>query len=171
MVQRDGMRSEARLARVAIVLRFTLVLLSLACASGVVVTDAAEARILKVLPHYLDRQGRRSLSPSLYERDAYQAYLRRNPALQSTMRFDVQWKAGATLPQPIKLRLELRTSRRDITKPYVQERPLPRGRWLSRWSALTVDPAVYRQIGDVLAWRVTLWAGGRQVAEQKSFLW
>jgi hypothetical protein len=31
---------------------------------------AAEGRVIKVLPHLFDSQGRHSLSPSLYERDA-----------------------------------------------------------------------------------------------------
>ena len=40
-------------------------------------TDAARpGKISKVLPHWLDLQGRHTLSPSLLERDAYQAKLR-----------------------------------------------------------------------------------------------
>lgn len=132
---------------------------------------AADGKILKVLPQYLDREGRHSLSPSLYERDAYQAYLRRNLRLQSTMRFAVQWQARSTLAGPLKLRLELRTSHRDATNPYVLELPVPSHRRFSRWSTLVVDPAVYRQIGDTIAWRVTLWGADRELAEQKSFLW
>src|SRR5439155_1231097 len=39
----------------------------------------AEAKIYKVLPTFIDKEGRHSLSPSLYERDAYQAQLRKHP--------------------------------------------------------------------------------------------
>ncbi|MHB8523956.1 MAG: hypothetical protein ACYDH9_24805 [Limisphaerales bacterium] len=138
---------------------------------GVPSPEAAEGKILKVLPQYLDREGRHSLSPSLYERDAYQAYLRRNLRLQSTMRFAVQWKAASTGAGPLKLRLELRTSHRDAANPYVLEQPVRSRRRFSRWSILKVDPAVYRQVGDMIAWRVTLWGADRQLAEQKSFLW
>ena len=38
--------------------------------------EAATGRVLKVLPFYLDAQGRDALSPSLFDRDAYQAQLR-----------------------------------------------------------------------------------------------
>ncbi len=37
---------------------------------------AAPAKVIKVLPHFLDQKGRHALSPSLYDRDAYQAHLR-----------------------------------------------------------------------------------------------
>ncbi|MBU6401334.1 MAG: hypothetical protein KGS61_13545 [Verrucomicrobia bacterium] len=151
--------------------RLDIILGLLLCAGCVWTVGAAEARIIKVLPHYLDQQGRRALSPSLYERDAYQAQLRRHPQMQSTMRFDVQWKARGSFQEPLRLRLELRTSRGDLAKPYQQEETVRPGRWFSRWSALTLKPALYRQIGEVLAWRVTLWEGNRQLAEQKSFLW
>ena len=60
------------------------------------VADAAQAitgRVVKVLPMYFDHKGRHMVSPSLYERDAYQAYLRSNPELKAGMLFSVQWKA------------------------------------------------------------------------------
>ena len=41
--------------------------------------DAAGGRVYKVLPQYLDQKGRESLTPSLYDRDAHQAYLRIHP--------------------------------------------------------------------------------------------
>ncbi len=37
--------------------------------------QAATGRVIKVLPQFLDLKGRNSLTPSLYERDVYQAYL------------------------------------------------------------------------------------------------
>src|SRR5262245_38003531 len=65
------------------------------------------ARIYKVLAHFVDSKGRHSLSPSLYERDAYQAELRRHPERISGMRFDVNWRVR-NASEPIRLRLELR---------------------------------------------------------------
>ena len=50
-------------------------------------SEAASAKIIKVLPHLLDRDGRHTLSPSLYERDAYQAILRAHPIQRSALRF------------------------------------------------------------------------------------
>jgi len=43
------------------------------------VAEATEGRVIKVLPLFLDLKGRESLSPSLYDRDAYQSQLRRLP--------------------------------------------------------------------------------------------
>ena len=67
---------------------------------------AASGRIFKVLPHLIDREGKHALSPSLYERDAYQARLRANPQLRKGLRFDVYWKAKDA--QALRLRVEMR---------------------------------------------------------------
>ena len=130
---------------------------------------AAPAKIIKVLPHLLDRDGRHSLSPSLYERDAYQAFLRKNPALCSGLRFDVQWKAKRAAGTPLLLRVEIRGEKNAL--PLVLELAARRDRSSSRWNSLRVDGDSYRKIGDVIAWRATLWEDDRLVAEQNSFLW
>ncbi len=134
-------------------------------------SEAATAKVIKVLPHYLDLEGRHSISPSLYDRDAYQAYLRTHPAERSALRFDIQWKAKTVDASKLTLRMELRTSKGAIAKPLVLERAVKSSRWFSRWSALTVVGQDYEQMGDVVAWRATLWNGEQQLAEQKSFLW
>ena len=131
--------------------------------------EAASAKIIKVLPHLLDRAGRHSLSPSLYERDAYQAFLRKNPDSCSGLRFDVQWKAKRVAGSPLLLRVEIRGTKE--AKPVVLEQPAQRDRSVSRWNSLRVDGDSYRRIGDVIAWRASLWEGDRLVAEQNSFLW
>ena len=147
-----------------------LVLCGLVC-GAIALSEAASVRIIKVLPFYLDQDGRQSLTPSLYERDAYQATLRRNPKLRSGMRFDVQWKARGMDPKRLKLRLELRGSQTGIYTPMVIERPVkPRG-ILGHWLAFPLDPETCRKLGEVIAWRVTLWEEDRQLAERKSFLW
>jgi|SRR5580765_2102769 len=130
--------------------------------------EAASATIIKVLPHLLDRDGRHSLSPSLYERDAYQAFLRKHPDLCSGLRFDVQWKAKRAAGSPLLLRLEIRGKE---AKPVVLEQSARRDRLYSRWNSLRVDGDAYRKIGDVIAWRATLWEGDQLVAKQESFLW
>src|ERR1035437_11201808 len=76
--------------------------------------EAATNRIIKVLPHFLDLLGRQSLSPSLYERDAYQARLRANPDQRSALQFDVQWKAKVKDTARLKLRLEARGSKGHV---------------------------------------------------------
>ncbi len=133
--------------------------------------EAAPPRIIKVLQHLLDQEGRNALYPSLYERDAYQAFLRKNPAKCSALRFDVQWKAPHTKSSQFVLRLEVRAVKTYVTQPLVIEQPVvPKG-WFSHWSAIKIDEAKYREMGEIVAWRVSLLKDGRQVAEQKSFLW
>jgi len=132
-------------------------------------TDAA--KIMKVLPLYLDLQGRESLSPSLYERDAYQAVLRKRPAECSGLRFSVQWKAKAPTATELKLRLEVRISRGETTEASRFEQPVKVGRWFSTWSAITYAGEDFKKTGEVVAWRVSLWNGEQMMAEQRSFLW
>lgn len=132
---------------------------------------ARPARILKVLEHRLDQAGRHALSPSLYERDAYQAYLRRNPSECSGLQFDVQWKAKGRAREELKLRLELLPSRGEKGKAHVVEQSVTGRRWWSRWTKLTLAGDKFRELGEPVGWRVTLWNGDQLLAEQQSFLW
>src|SRR4051812_3027148 len=76
----------------------------------------AEGKVIKVLPEFLDLQGRHALAPSLYDRDAYQAHLRKHPGEVSGMRYAVNWKAK-TATAALKLRVELRgTSSGDLPR-------------------------------------------------------
>lgn len=132
---------------------------------------AATGKVVKVLPHFLDHQGRHSLSPSLYDRDAYQAQLRRNPEKRSALRFDVQWRAQ-NVKSGLKLKVELRgTAKGDLPRTTAIESEIAPGRKTSRWSSLLLGGAAYKDFGEVTAWRVTLWDGEQLVGEQKSFLW
>jgi len=131
----------------------------------------AATKIIKVLPHYLDLEGRHTLNPSLYQRDAYQGELRKKPELCSTLRFDIQWKGSSLYADSYKLRMEVITSKAYAAKPLIlEENVKPRGIW-SRWSSLKITPEQFRQMGEIVAWRATLWEADKQVAEQKSFLW
>jgi hypothetical protein len=152
------------------VLAFRITLLFLALVSSSFV-EASAVKIMKVLPHYLDLEGRHSVSPSLYDRDAYQAYLRATPAQRSALRFDIQWKGKGIDPSNLKLRMELRTSAGPLDKPLIVERSIKRSGWFSTWSALVISGEDYQKMGEFIAWRVTLWKGDQLLAEQKSFLW
>jgi hypothetical protein len=132
---------------------------------------AGSARIYKVLPHLLDRQGRHALAPSLYERDAYQAYLRRHPQECSALRFDVHWRVQPPKPPSLKLRVELRTANGDSARPLVLEKAVPTKGRFSRWSSVTLAGESFQSAGGIIAWRATLWDGEVQLAEAKSFLW
>jgi hypothetical protein len=132
--------------------------------------SAASGKVVKVLPHFLDQKGRHALTPSLYDRDAYQAQLRQHPEQRSGLRFDVQWRARGT--KNLKLKAELRgMAKGDLPQSTVLEKVIERKVRTSGWAELKLAGDDYKKFGDVTAWRVTLWDGEELVAEQKSFLW
>lgn len=135
-------------------------------------TQAATGRVIKVLPQFLDLQGRQTLSPSLFERDSYQAYLREHTNEVSGMRFAVQWRASGRPFAPMKLRIELRGAAwGDLPSHSTLEYQItPRG-WFSHWTFLPILGEDYKKFGRVSAWRATLWEGDQLLSEQKSFLW
>jgi hypothetical protein len=133
---------------------------------------AATGRIIKVLPQFLNLKGQNSLSPSLYDRDAYQVYLRQHPEKRSSMRFAIQWKANGAVFAPLKLRVELRgTAKGDVPSQIVLEKNVESGGWFSHWTWLPLTGEDYWKFGDVTAWRATLWEGDQLLSEEKSFLW
>ncbi len=134
--------------------------------------QAATGRVIKVLPQFLDLKGRNSLSPSLYERDVYQARLRDHTNECSGMQFLVQWKVKGEPAAPLKVRIELRgLSHGDFPAQLTLEKLVKPGGWFSRWAVLTLVGQQYKDFGRVTAWRATLWEGNRLLGEQKSFLW
>jgi len=154
-------------------MRRFLLWLGLSCwLVAAVSAHAGTGRVMKVLPHFLDLKGRNSLSPSLYDRDAYQAYLRQHPEQRSTIRFDVQWKTHRPVWEPLKLRLEVRgIAQGNLPKQLALELPVEPSGWFSRWDSLPLVRDQYKDLGEVTAWRVTLWEGTELLSEQKSFLW
>jgi hypothetical protein len=137
---------------------------------GIGSVHAAEVKILKVLPQHLDLQGRHALSPSLFDRDAYQAQLKKNPEQRSALRFEIQWKAPKKSGEA-EIRVELRGSAPAGTDTVtLKETAQPTGMF-SKWKAVKLEGDAYKKLGDLIAWRVTIWQAGQPVAEQKSFLW
>ncbi|HRD05858.1 MAG TPA: hypothetical protein PK942_14170, partial [Verrucomicrobiota bacterium] len=133
---------------------------------------AATGRVIKVLPQFLDLKGRNSLSPSLYERDIYQARLRDHTNECSGMRFNVQWKTRGQPAAPLKLRAELRgVAHGDFPRQITLETPVQRRGWFSQWTWVALVGREYADFGRVTAWRVTLWEGDRLLGEQRSYLW
>jgi len=147
-------------------------LIALALLMGAASTFAASGRVLKVLPHFLDLKGRHTLSPSLFDRDAYQAQLRRHPEQRYGVRFDIQWQGRADAGGPLKLRVELRgMAKGDLPRTKILEQQVTARSNRSRWTGLALAGEDYKQFGDVTAWRVTLLDGDRVLSEQQSFLW
>ena len=136
------------------------------------VSRAATGRVIKVLPLFTDLQGRVAISPSLYDRDAYQVILRDHPEQRSGIRYDIQWKTKGPVWSQLKLRAELRgVAQGNLPKELMLEKNVePKGRF-SHWSELMLTGADYKGLVEVTAWRVTLWEGDQMIGEQKSFLW
>jgi len=154
--------------------RFVNTALLIVLLTVTVSVQAATGRVIKVLPHYLDLKGRHSLSPSLYDRDAYQAQLRKHPELRSGLRLDVEWRGRAPAGTTLKLRAELRgTAKGDLPSETTLETSVKIGRSgvASGWAKLPLTGDDYVKFGDVTAWRVTIWDGDQLLGEQKSFLW
>ena len=135
--------------------------------------QGATGRVVKVLPEFLDLKGFNSVSPSLYERDAYQAVLRQHPEKRSGLRFYIQWKTKGGVWEPLKLRLELRgIAQGSLPKRLVLEEPIETtGRGGSHWAGITLKGQAFKDFGEVTAWRVTLWEGDQLLSQQQSFLW
>ena len=133
--------------------------------------SAASGKVVKVLPHFLNAKGQHTTSPSLYDRDAYQAFLRKNPDKVSGLRYDVQWRARGTTG-PVKLRVELRgIAQGNLPRSKTIEAEVKAGSGSSRWNGVALMGEDYKAFGEVTAWRVTIWDGETQIGEQKSFLW
>src|SRR5580765_4858445 len=131
---------------------------------------AAAGRVAKVLPLFLDQQGRHALSPSLFDRDAYQAQLRKNPDQRSALRFDVQWRVRGVTGDKLKLRVELRgVAHGNLPREKTLEQEVKPAE-ISRWTSVKLGGEDYKSFGEVTAWRVTLWDGEQLLGEQKSFL-
>jgi hypothetical protein len=134
--------------------------------------QAAGGRVIKVLPQLLDLGGQHTVSPSLYDRDAYQAWLRQNPAKVSGLRFAIQYKAHGHPSGSFRLKVEIRgVAKGDLPSHEVLETTAKSTGWFSHWTDVRLTGESYTRIGTVTAWRVTLWDGDTLLAEQKSFLW
>jgi hypothetical protein len=154
-------------------MRRSLILLPLLCWFAMTLSvGAATGKVIKVLPLFLDLKGRVALSPSLYDRDAYQATLAQHPEQRSGIRYAVEWKTKGPAWEPLELRLELRgatqagAARQQVLVASVK----PTG-WLGRWTDIALGEDDYKKLGEVTAWRVTLWEGAQLLGEEKSFLW
>ena len=133
-----------------------------------VIANADSARLIKVLPHFLDLKGRAGVSPSLFDRDAYQQELRNTATNRSGLRFDVEWKGRGY--QALTLRIEAKGGHGSEPTKITLEQPVKPG-FFSRWTSVPVLGTNYQALGELVSWRATLLDGTNVVAEQKSFLW
>jgi len=148
-----------------------LTIFILLCSLAMASASDATGRVMKVLPLYLDLQGRDAISPSLFDRDAYQAQLRQHTNEISAIRFDILWKVSAGKDSKLKLRAELRgIGEHNLPRQTVLEKEVA-PKFFRSWTSLTLGGDELKNFGSPVAWRVTLWNGDRLLGEQKSFLW
>ena len=151
--------------------RLSLILLLIGLPLVAAAADAPKGRVIKVLPLFLDHQGRDALSPSLFDRDAYQVHLRQYTNEISALRIDVLWKAVNAADAKLNLRVELRGAGPDgLPRQTTLEKTVTPGSY-RRWTSLTLADQDYKNFGGLVAWRVTLWSEDHLLGEQKSFLW
>jgi len=133
--------------------------------------DALSGSIVKVLPLFLNLKGQDAISPILYDRDAYQAYLRSHTNEISALRYDVLWSTSRTDDSRLTLRLELRgIGESGVPRQTTLEQTVT-PHYFRHWTSLPLAGGDYRNFGEVVAWRATLWSGPQLLSEQKSFLW
>lgn len=151
--------------------RFWLAVLVIFVLSGCASAD--RVRIVKVLPQYLDEQGRNSKTPTLLERDVYQAQLRRMPERCSGLQFAVHWYPGG-IRHPLTLRVELiGLSGSNQPVSLTIERTVRPGRFaaLGCWDYVNVSSEEFQSLGTLTAWRVSLYSDRQLLAQEQSFLW
>jgi hypothetical protein len=132
---------------------------------------AASGKVIKALPQFLDAQGHAAIAPSLYDRDAYQAFLRRLPGERKGLRLAVQWKASKVDWSKVTLRAELRGVLGNDFHATTLVTSVKKNGLFSNWTYFKIDGDDFKKFGDLVAWRVTLREGDKQLAAQQSFLW
>ena len=133
--------------------------------------SSVTGRIVKVLPLLMDTNGAVATSPSLFDRDAYQAFLREHTNDVTGIRFDVCWTAHHARGLTLTVRVELRgIGPRGIPTEKTLEQTVTPGLF-HHWKSLTLGRADYKKLGTLSAWRATLWNGKQKLGEQRSFLW
>ncbi len=135
------------------------------------VSNIITGRIVKVLPLFMDTNNAVALSPSLFDRDAYQFYLMGHSNEIAGVRFDVCWSAKRAHDTNLKVRLELRgVGDKGMPRRLVLEQTVT-PKIFHHWTSLTLSGADYKKFGELAAWRATLWNGNQLLSEQESFLW
>jgi hypothetical protein len=127
--------------------------------------------IVKVLPLLLDTNNEVAPSPSLFDRDAYQAYLLAHTNEVTGVRFDVCWSAHHARGMNLKLRVELKGVHANGLPTLTTLEQTVTPKLFHHWTSLTLAGPNYKNFGAVAAWRATLWNNNQLIGEQQSFLW
>lgn len=136
--------------------RLLMILFLLGSLSAASAADVATGRVVKGLPLFFDLKGRAATSQSLFDRDAYQAYLRQHMNEISAVRFDVLWSASHADKADLKLRLELRGADPDSLPLAITLEQMGAPNFFRYWTSLTLGGHDLKIFGNVISWRVTL---------------
>lgn len=151
--------------------RLLMTLLLLGSLSAAFASGTPAGCIVKVLPLFLNKKGQDAISPSLYDRDAYQAFLRVHTNEVSAVRFDVLWRASHVENTNLTLRVELRgIGHGGLPQQKTLEQAVT-PHFFRHWTSLLLAGDDYKNFGEVVAWHATLWSGDQLLGEQNSFLW
>ena len=69
------------------------------------------------------------------------------------------------------MKIEIRGSGTGLAKTETFEADVKPTGFFAKWASIVLDREDYKRIGEIIAWRVTLWSEGMIVAEEESFLW
>ncbi len=133
--------------------------------------QAGSVKIFKVLPHYLDKDGHNTLSPSLFERDRYQALLRLDQTKCLTIRFDVQWRNTLKNFDDLSITVEMRGPKTNSPTISFSEKISSRKSIWSHWTKIRIPEESFRELEGLEAWRVLIKDGDEVLKEERSFMW
>ena len=133
--------------------------------------QAGSVKIFKVLPHYLDKDGHNTLSPSLFERDRYQALLRLDQTKCSTIRFDVQWRNTLKNFDDLSITVEMRGTKTNSPTISFSEKISSRKSIWSKWTKIRIPEEDFKELEGLGAWRVMIKNGDEILKEERSFMW
>ena len=128
--------------------------------------------VLKVNRNLLDNLGYETFAVGDLKKEAdYQYMLRHSPLKQKGVRFHIKWKAPRR-SGAIRLVLDVQglnaanlTTRDTVTQNY------PDMDGWAEWSTIDITGKQFKQIGEIMAWRVTICSGDRVMAELPSANW
>ena len=81
------------------------------------------------------------------------------------------WSTSNADNTKLKLRLELRgIGRNGVPRQTTLEQTVT-PHYFRHWTSLPLAGDEYKNFGEVVAWRASLWSGPKLLSEQKSFLW
>jgi hypothetical protein len=128
--------------------------------------------ILKVNRTLVDSYGYETdVVGDLKQEAVYQYKLRRAPEQQHGARFQVKWKAPQDTAQ-IRLQLDVRgLNSKNETVFDAVSLSFERVEDWAEWSTLEISNARLKRLGTITAWKATLFASGKMMAELPSSNW